>query len=64
VGKTSLVPLINKGSSIVRPPQTIGCTVGVKQNLRYRSNNEDSADIAFEGEWELWRKRSMQNKVE
>jgi Rab-like protein 3 len=30
VGKTSLVHLINKGSSIVRPPQTIGCTVGVK----------------------------------
>lgn len=30
VGKSSLVQLIVKGSSIARPPQTIGCTVGVK----------------------------------
>jgi hypothetical protein len=30
VGKTSLVHLIIKSSSIARPPQTIGCTVGVK----------------------------------
>ena len=30
VGKTSLVHLIVKGSSSARPPQTIGCTVGVK----------------------------------
>lgn len=30
VGKTSLVHLILKGSSISRPSQTVGCTVGVK----------------------------------
>ena len=30
VGKTSLVHLIIKGSSITHPTQTIGCTVGVK----------------------------------
>ncbi|XP_021274106.1 small GTPase LIP1 isoform X1 [Herrania umbratica] len=33
VGKTSLVHLIVKGSSTGRPPQTIGCTVGVKVRL-------------------------------
>lgn len=30
VGKTSLVHLLVKGSSIDQPPQTVGCTVGVK----------------------------------
>ena len=30
VGKTSLAHLILKGTSIARPPQTIGCSVGVK----------------------------------
>ncbi|XP_044489153.1 small GTPase LIP1-like isoform X1 [Mangifera indica] len=30
VGKTSLVHLILNGSSVAWPPQTIGCTVGVK----------------------------------
>lgn len=33
VGKTSLVHLILKGSSVSRPPQTVGCTVGVKVSL-------------------------------
>ncbi|OMO54321.1 Ribosomal protein L6E [Corchorus olitorius] len=31
VGKTSLVHLIVKGSSTARPPQTVGCIVGVKK---------------------------------
>ena len=35
VGKTSLVHLIVNGSSITRPPQTIGCTVGVKVKTSY-----------------------------
>lgn len=30
VGKTSLVHLIVNGSSTARPPQTVGCSVGVK----------------------------------
>ncbi|XP_013606195.1 PREDICTED: uncharacterized protein LOC106313026 isoform X2 [Brassica oleracea var. oleracea] len=34
VGKTSLVQLINNGSSIQRSSQTIGCTVGVKVVLQ------------------------------
>ncbi|TQD74593.1 hypothetical protein C1H46_039865 [Malus baccata] len=34
VGKTSLVHLIVKGSSIARPPQTVGCTVGVKRRTK------------------------------
>lgn len=33
VGKTSLIHLIMKGSSIARPPQTVGCTVSVKVRL-------------------------------
>jgi len=35
VGKTSLVHLIVKGSSIARPSQTIGCTVDVKARLTF-----------------------------
>lgn len=35
VGKSSLVQLIVKGSSIARPPQTIGCAVGVKVRLNF-----------------------------
>lgn len=34
VGKTSLVHLIVKGGSVARPPQTIGCAVGVKVRLK------------------------------
>lgn len=35
VGKTSLVHLIMKGSSVARPPQTVGCTVSVKVRLLF-----------------------------
>lgn len=35
VGKTSLVDLITKGSSITRPSQTIGCSVNVKVVLKF-----------------------------
>ncbi|KAJ4784354.1 Ras-related small GTP-binding family protein [Rhynchospora pubera] len=38
VGKTSLVHLISNGSSLSRPPQTIGCTVSVK-HLTYSNAN-------------------------
>ncbi|CAD5335855.1 unnamed protein product [Arabidopsis thaliana] len=57
VGKTSLVHLINKGSSIVRPPQTIGCTVGVK-HITYGSPASSSSSIQGDSERdffvELW----------
>lgn len=33
MGKSSLVHLIVKGSLIASPPQTVGCTVGVKVKL-------------------------------
>lgn len=41
VGKTSLVNLIVKGSSIARPPQTIGCTVDVKVRIAVTHILED-----------------------
>ncbi|XP_010243313.1 PREDICTED: uncharacterized GTP-binding protein At5g64813-like [Nelumbo nucifera] len=44
VGKTSLVHLIIKGSAIARPPQTIGCTVGVKHTT-YGSSGSSSSSI-------------------
>ncbi|KAJ0242094.1 Small GTPase LIP1 [Hirschfeldia incana] len=57
VGKTSLVHLINKGSSIHRPSQTIGCTVGVKQ-ITYGSPASSSSSIQGDAERdffvELW----------
>ncbi|ESQ31395.1 hypothetical protein EUTSA_v10004519mg [Eutrema salsugineum] len=57
VGKTSLVHLINKGSSIVRPSQTIGCTVGVK-HITYGSPASSSSSIQGDSERdffvELW----------
>ncbi|KAJ8480329.1 hypothetical protein OPV22_024056 [Ensete ventricosum] len=40
VGKTSLVHLILKGSSIARPSQTVGCTVGVKAAKEARYDKE------------------------
>ncbi|THU45393.1 hypothetical protein C4D60_Mb02t17470 [Musa balbisiana] len=44
VGKTSLVHLILKGSSISRPSQTVGCTVGVK-HVSYGSVSSSSNSI-------------------
>uniref|UniRef100_A0A7N0UQG6 Uncharacterized protein n=1 Tax=Kalanchoe fedtschenkoi TaxID=63787 RepID=A0A7N0UQG6_KALFE len=43
VGKTSLVNLIVKGSSIARPPQTIGCTVEVKHTTFGNSGSSSSS---------------------
>ncbi|XAR73275.1 hypothetical protein NMG60_11007192 [Bertholletia excelsa] len=57
VGKTSLVHLIVQGSSIARPPQTIGCTVGVKHTT-YGSSGSSSNSIKGDSERdffiELW----------
>ncbi|XP_071725286.1 small GTPase LIP1-like [Rutidosis leptorrhynchoides] len=57
VGKTSLVNLITKGSSIPHPQQTIGCTVGVK-HISYGSPASSSNSIKGDAERdffvELW----------
>ncbi|XP_012075249.1 small GTPase LIP1 isoform X2 [Jatropha curcas] len=57
VGKTSLVHLIVKGSSIARPPQTIGCTVGVK-HVTYGNSGSSSSSLKGDAERdffvELW----------
>ncbi|XP_073134277.1 small GTPase LIP1 [Henckelia pumila] len=57
VGKTSLVHLILKGSSVAHPPQTIGCTVGVKHTT-YVSSGSSSNSIKGDTERdffiELW----------
>lgn len=57
VGKTSLVHLIIKGSSITRPTQTIGCTVGVK-HITYGYSGSSSSGIKGDAERdffvELW----------
>ncbi|XP_061973149.1 small GTPase LIP1-like isoform X2 [Populus nigra] len=57
VGKTSLVHLIIKSSSIARPPQTIGCTVGVK-HITYGNSGSSSSSIKGDSERdffiELW----------
>ncbi|GAA0141874.1 small GTPase [Lithospermum erythrorhizon] len=57
VGKTSLVHLIINGSSIARPPQTIGCSVGVKHTT-YGSSGSSSNSIKGDSERdffiELW----------
>ncbi|KAL3818847.1 hypothetical protein ACJIZ3_004752 [Penstemon smallii] len=57
VGKTSLVHLIMKGSSVDRPPQTIGCTVSVKHTT-YGSSGSSSNNIKGDAERdffvELW----------
>ncbi|KAL1290800.1 hypothetical protein HN51_059321 [Arachis hypogaea] len=45
VGKTSLVHLIVNGSSISRPQQTIGCTVGVKHTY-YGNSGTSSSSLA------------------
>ncbi|XP_038707903.1 small GTPase LIP1-like isoform X2 [Tripterygium wilfordii] len=43
VGKTSLVHLIVKGSSVARPCQTIGCTVEVKHTTHGNSGSSSSS---------------------
>ncbi|KAL5703547.1 sphingosine N-acyltransferase subunit lip1 [Ranunculus cassubicifolius] len=57
VGKTSLVHLIVKGSSISRPSQTVGCTVSVKHTT-YGSPGSSSNSIKGDAERdffiELW----------
>lgn len=57
VGKTSLVHLIVKGSSIARPSQTIGCTVDVK-HITYGNAGSSSSSIKGDSERdffvELW----------
>ncbi|KAF5480745.1 hypothetical protein F2P56_001462 [Juglans regia] len=57
VGKTSLVHLIVKGGSVARPPQTIGCAVGVKHTT-YGNSGSSSSSIKGDSERdffvELW----------
>ncbi|KAK6924161.1 Small GTPase [Dillenia turbinata] len=57
VGKTSLVHLIVKGSSVARPPQTIGCTVDVKY-VTCGNSGSSSSSVTTEAERhffiELW----------
>ncbi|KAL2240980.1 small GTPase LIP1 [Sesamum indicum] len=57
VGKTSLVHLIMKGSSIARPSQTVGCTVSVKHTA-YGSSGSSSSSMKGDAERdffiELW----------
>lgn len=57
VGKTSLVHLITKGSSISRPSPTIGCSVDVK-HITYGSPSSSSNSIKADAERdffvELW----------
>ncbi|KAK9111151.1 hypothetical protein Scep_018670 [Stephania cephalantha] len=57
VGKTSLVHLIVKGSSIARPSQTVGCSVSVK-HVTYGSSGSSSNSIKGDSERdffvELW----------
>lgn len=57
VGKSSLVHLIVKGSLIASPPQTVGCTVGVK-HITYGNSGSSSNSIKGDAERdffvELW----------
>ncbi|CAA2974869.1 uncharacterized GTP-binding At5g64813 [Olea europaea subsp. europaea] len=57
VGKTSLVHLILKGSSVARPTQTIGCTVDVKHTT-YGTSGSSSYSFRSDSERdffvELW----------
>ncbi|CAH9071186.1 unnamed protein product [Cuscuta epithymum] len=57
VGKTSLVNLIIKGSSITHPSQTIGCSVSVK-HITYGNPGSTSSSIQTDSERdffvELW----------
>ncbi|KAL4332100.1 hypothetical protein GQ457_07G004540 [Hibiscus cannabinus] len=57
VGKTSLVHLIVKGSSVARPPQTIGCTVGVTHTTYVSPGSSSSSlkgDVERDFFIELW----------
>ncbi|KAM7513718.1 hypothetical protein LguiA_003852 [Lonicera macranthoides] len=58
VGKTSLAHLILKGSSISRPPQTIGCNVSVKHTTHGTSSGSSSNSIKGDADRdffiELW----------
>ncbi|XP_074335593.1 small GTPase LIP1-like isoform X1 [Apium graveolens] len=54
VGKTSLVHLIMKGSSFARPPQTIGCNVGVKHTTYGISSSSSNGDAERDFFVELW----------
>lgn len=57
VGKTSLVHLITKGSTITRPSRTIGCSVNVK-HITHGSPSSSSSSIKGDSERdffvELW----------
>ncbi|XP_071730343.1 small GTPase LIP1-like [Rutidosis leptorrhynchoides] len=53
VGKTSLVHLIVKGSSIARPAQTIGCTVDVK-HFTYGSSSSSSSSSKVDTDREFF----------
>ncbi|XP_074558335.1 small GTPase LIP1 isoform X2 [Curcuma longa] len=57
VGKTSLVHLILQGSSISKPSQTVGCTVGVK-HITYGASSSSSSNIKGDAQRdffvELW----------
>ncbi|CAO2828243.1 unnamed protein product [Amaranthus hypochondriacus] len=57
VGKTSLVHLITKGSTVTRPSQTIGCSVNVK-HITYGNPSSSSNSIKGDAERdffvELW----------
>ncbi|KAJ7956922.1 Ras-related small GTP-binding family protein [Quillaja saponaria] len=57
VGKTSLVHLIVNGASVARPPQTFGCTVGVKHTT-YGNSGSSSSSLKGDSERdffvELW----------
>ncbi|KAL2246543.1 small GTPase LIP1 [Sesamum indicum] len=53
VGKTSLVHLIMRGSSIARPPPTIGCTVAVK-HITYGSSGSSSNSVKGDTEREFF----------
>ncbi|XP_050380276.1 small GTPase LIP1 [Argentina anserina] len=53
VGKTSLVHLIVNGSSTARPPQTVGCSVGVKYTT-YGNSGSSSSSIKGDAEREFF----------
>ncbi|XP_078439429.1 small GTPase LIP1-like [Wolffia australiana] len=53
VGKTSLIHLIVKGSATTRPPQTVGCAVGVK-HITYGRSNSSSNSIKNDSEREFF----------
>nr|GMD54961.1 uncharacterized GTP-binding protein At5g64813-like [Ipomoea batatas] len=53
VGKTSLVHLILNGSSVARPPQTIGCSVCVKHTT-YGNSGSSSSNIRGDSEREFF----------